>query len=469
MGGKEYGLVDDRRGELYLYQHQQILARYFMERLSNNLGDIPEFSWTKPIRTGYHPILSYYNGNAFPSRENSHLFNKEDHYYDIELIQEYEHRIREAIDLGYITLPNGTFIDITTPESIEIIGNIIQSNEDSPNTRYYKYVALIAKYILGTSVEPTKHNQVIPSVLEHFETSMRDPVFYQIYKRIVRYYFQFKDQLTPYTREELDFQGIKIKDVEVSKLVTYFDQYDVDITNVIDIEPETYVEGKYTKDTKVDYKPEPVLIKARTTRLNHMPFNYKLTVNSDKATKSSIHTYIGPKYNNYKQFESLNENRENFFELDHFVYELVPGVNVITRNSVDFNEFVYDRTTYYEIYKKIMASIKGDDKFPIDQSEAHCGFPDRLMLPKGMKQGMEFQLFFIVSEYKAPITQLHKGYDPVISCGIGSGARYIDSYPLGYPFDRKIDEVVFNTNNMHFEDVTIFHKKETEVNTVGGI
>lgn len=55
---------------------------------------------------------------------------------------------------------------------------------------------------------------------------------------------------------------------------------------------------------------------------------------------------------------------------------------------------------------------------------------------------------------------------PVVSCGVGSGARYIDSLPFGYPFDRPVDVKEFYTPNMHFEDVIIFHKKEVEVNTV---
>uniref|UniRef100_A0A182SX12 Hemocyanin N-terminal domain-containing protein n=1 Tax=Anopheles maculatus TaxID=74869 RepID=A0A182SX12_9DIPT len=168
MGGKEYGLYKDRRGELYLFKHQQLLARYYLERLSNDLGTIPEFSWFKPIVTGYYPNMHYYNGVSFPSRDNyyevntpEHYHDIEDlgtipefswfkpivtgyypnmhyyngvsfpsrdnyyevntpeHYHDIEDVVEYEHRIREAIDLGYIVLPDGRHVDLTKPESVE--------------------------------------------------------------------------------------------------------------------------------------------------------------------------------------------------------------------------------------------------------------------------------------------------------------------------------------------------------------
>lgn len=57
-------------------------------------------------------------------------------------------------------------------------------------------------------------------------------MFYQLYKRYVGYFTQYKSLLTPYTKEELSFPGVKIENVEVDKLVTYFDHFDTEITNV---------------------------------------------------------------------------------------------------------------------------------------------------------------------------------------------------------------------------------------------
>lgn len=55
MEGEQYGLNKDRRGELYLYMHQQILARYYLERLSNGLGEIDELNVYRGIEDGYTP------------------------------------------------------------------------------------------------------------------------------------------------------------------------------------------------------------------------------------------------------------------------------------------------------------------------------------------------------------------------------------------------------------------------------
>ncbi|XP_053694777.1 hexamerin-1.1-like [Sabethes cyaneus] len=469
MGGKEFGLYQDRRGEFYLYQHQQLLARYYLERLSNDLGEIPPFTWHKPITTGYYPYLRYYNGVPFPVRDNFYAATT-DKSYLLEEIEDYEHRILEAIDQGYVILPNGEYANITTPASVEYLGNLIQSNGDSVNNRYYGYLEIISKFFLGGSFKMFNEYRFIPSVLEKFETTMRDPVFYQLYKRIIRFYYRFLDQFPSYTKEQLVFPGVKIESVEMDKLVTYFDKFDADITNAVDVEVFDTTTMQTTEMKKfgkmAHYQGEDFVIYARVPRLNHLPFSFNLNVVSDKSQKAVVVVFVGPKYDQYGNVYGVNENRENFFELEHFLVDLVPGKNLITRNSQDFSWFVKDRTTYFELYKKIMLAYQGQSKFPLDMSEAHCGFPARMMLPKGKKGGMPFQFFFMVSPYFAPKVERFTGYDPVLSCGVGSGARYIDQLPFGYPFERKIDESVWFTPNMKYYETMIYHKSETEVNPV---
>jgi hypothetical protein len=68
MGGDKLDLKNDNRGEIFLYFHHQLLARYNLERYGNDMGEIPEFSWEKPINHGYFSLLKYYNGLQFPSR-----------------------------------------------------------------------------------------------------------------------------------------------------------------------------------------------------------------------------------------------------------------------------------------------------------------------------------------------------------------------------------------------------------------
>lgn len=451
LGGPEFGLYKDRRGEMYLYRHQQYLARYYMERLSNDLGTIPEFSWYHPIATGYYSSLSYYSGVHFPVRNDDYIVYKPHHYHDIYQLDRWEQRIVDAIDLGRAVHFDGRIVNLTKPESIEYVGNMVQGNPDSINPHYYGAYELVAKVLLGGSIEHFEEHKVIPGVLSHYETAMRDPMFYQLFKRIVKRYWQFKNILPSYTREELSFSGVKIQSVEVSKLVTYYDVFDVDISNSVGVHvPEV----------------QDFIIRARTVRLNHLPFSYKIVVNAKVPVKGVVRVYIAPKYDVYGNVYGINENRENFFLLDVFPLDFVAGENLVNRESTQFSYWVKDRTTISELYRWVLQAEKGERQFPTDMTEAHCGMPGRLMLPKGKKGGMPFQFFFIVSPFHAPKVEHFSTYDARISCGIGSGSRFMDSLPLGYPFDRRISEKFWFTDNMHYYDTNIFHKKEADVNSV---
>lgn len=481
LGGKEFNMYKDRRGELYLFHHQQLLARYYLERLSNDLGTIPEISYELPIKTGYFPDLYYYNGVPFPARDNNYMMYVEENYKLIQEVEDYERwglftyllipflthltylisRIRDAIDLGYIIMPNGDHVDLTKPESIEYLGNLVQTNPDSVNTRYYGYLEMYARMMLGASVEHFEPHKIVPSVLEQYETSLRDPVFYQMWKRILESsYWHFKTHLPNYKVEDIEFKGVTVDGAEVDKLVTYFDKFDADITNAVDVEvfDDKFDESSMKKFGRIaHYQGEDFMIKARTTRLNTVPFTYKLHTTSTTAVKGVVRTYLGPKYDQYGNAYHINDNKENFVLLDVFLYEFAAGKNTITRKSDDFSFFVKDHTTFYELYKQVMTAFEGTSKYQLHTSEAYTGFPSRLMLPKGKKGGMPYQFYFIVSPYHPPTEKPH---DFTYEGGYG----YVDSLPYGYPFDREIDENVWFTPNMYYYDVNIFHKTQSEIN-----
>lgn len=98
-----------RRFELTLYMYQQILARYYMERLSNGLSEIPEFSWYKPIQKGYWPWLKLHNGIELPPRFNNYVLYRDDNTELINLAEDYELIIKEAIMKGYIDVSTRIF------------------------------------------------------------------------------------------------------------------------------------------------------------------------------------------------------------------------------------------------------------------------------------------------------------------------------------------------------------------------
>jgi hypothetical protein len=444
LDGKTFGLNKDRRGEYWIYNVQQLLARYYMERLSHGFGEIPEFSYFGQIEYGYDPQLTYYNGVGYSYRKN---------YYEIQSYQNFDmhnniyntfQRIYDVIELGYYTTVDGTIVDLRTPESIEFIGNMLQGNIDTYDRFFLSYWYVLSHmYFADVDYNDV---EVYPNVMLNFETMMRDPMFYVFYKKIADVFYRFKYNLQPYTHEELFFPGVEIKDVHVDELVTYFDLVDFDVTNLLN-DKMVFHDGQFVWDKT---------LLARQMRLNHKPFNFEFFVESDKAQRVVIRTFLGPKYDETGRLLSLSENRENFMELDEFVYDVTAGKNTIKRSSNDFYWTVKDRTTYTELYKYVMLAYEGKYDFPLDISEPHCGFPDRLILPRGWSKGMPMQFFFMVTPYTSNYEQFST-YDYTYSCGIGSGVRHIDNLPFGYPFDRVIDEYDFFVPNMYFRDAKIYH------------
>ncbi|KAJ8923020.1 hypothetical protein NQ315_001568 [Exocentrus adspersus] len=464
MDGEEFKLKNDRRGEQYYYLYQQLLARYYLERLSNGFGEIGTIDWDEPVRTGYYPSLTYPNGLEFPSRPNfaklsEYFYNygqswsfKSKYGYSHRLVKDYERRIRDVIDWGYIPTKDGKQIDIYTPDGFDVLGNIVEGNPDSPNTRYFGALQIFARHLLGYAPQPLNSYKVAPSVLEHFETASRDPAFYQFYKRIVLLFQQYKTHLPPYSYNELFFPGVKVEKIDVDRLVTYFDYFDSDITNSIYL-------------TQEELDKENVQVKVRQQRLNHKPFSYRINVNAETAQEAVVRVYLGPKYDEYGRKIDIKENRINFIEMDCFNWQLKAGKNVIERNSMQLYWFVPDRTSIKDIYKKVLGALTDEEELQLDASEAFYGFPNRLLLPKGKRDGQVFQIYVIINEYKMPSIQQGKQHVDFYYHKVGTGFNFVDNYAFGYPFDRIIDEYNFYVPNSAFKDVVIYHKTLEEVNS----
>lgn len=456
-------IFKNRRGEVYLHTHAQLLARYYLERLSNGLGKIPQFSWRVPFRTGYNPALAYYKGSSFPVRNNYYSTYNEDTYYSIEKLEGLENRVKFSIDHRFYTLPNGTVVDISKPENVEYFADLYKFTPYKNDSKFFGLLEVLGRTLLGTAIENYSTDDYLPSVLEHFETSLRDPAFYQLYGRLIRYYLQWKTKLEPYTAQEIGFEGVEIEGVDLDRLTTYFDTFDSDITNAVDVEPMAVpAKGPLTKyGKKANKNGEDLVIKARQWRLNHLPFTLKLTVTSPKAQRASVKVFIGPKFDEAGNEIDINENRENFYEIDKYIIDLKAGRSTITRNSNQFTFYSNDRTTYFDLYKTVMMATSGEAPLPSDFSQSTCGFPQRLMLPKGKKTGFAVQLFVIITEYRSPSTWvIQKDWFSSSNC-----RRDIDARPLGFPLDREIDETIWNSPNMKYIETAIYHKSEMDINT----
>lgn len=217
MNSVQYKLPTNVRGEMYLFLHKQLLVRYYLERLSNDMGEIDYVDFHQPIVTGYYPTMHHHNGLPFPQRKTDatvplymhkyvqvgekiiirssiefiQLFRLHNKFSNFQKAEHLETRITDAIDSGYVEDVNGQKINIYTQGGLNILGNIIQGNADALNPKYYGKYDLLCRKIFGFSLEPNSKYQITPSTLEIFSTSTRDPVFYSMYKNVVTYLLRF--------------------------------------------------------------------------------------------------------------------------------------------------------------------------------------------------------------------------------------------------------------------------------------
>lgn len=118
---------------------------------------------------------------------------------------------------------------------------------------------------------------------------------------------RYKMHQTPYNKDELIYPSLKIESFSIDKLITYFEQFDTTISNGLFIDAQ--------KDDKLS------LIKIRQPRLNHKPFNFHITINSDKAMKAAIRIFLGPKYTSHHKLYELPENLKYFYEIDNWILD----------------------------------------------------------------------------------------------------------------------------------------------------
>ncbi|XP_066998959.2 hexamerin [Anabrus simplex] len=444
MTAKNYGLDLKRYGELFYYTQQQLLARYNLERLSVGLPEVDVLLFNKPIKTGYTPVLRYQNGMEVPSRPDNIMIQDED-FVKVQNIEDIEMRLRQAIDLGYVYAMDGSKVSIYEFKGIDILGNLIESMGQSVNYNYYGNLYHMLRTLVARVVDPMHKHSVAPGTLENFMTAIRDPIYFNMCKRIDITFQKYKEMLGRYTQDELAFPGVKIESVDIDKLMTYFDNFDIDLMNAINV--NNIEEAQKLK------------IVARQQRLTYKPFTYKVVVNSDKETNVMVRVFLGPKYDITGQEMDIDTMRKYMVELDRFPYKIVSGKNEIVRNSHDSTVIVKDHTTYMDLMTKVENGLQGK-KVHVDEIMNNCGFPERLLLPRGNKNGLPLTFFVMVTPYDGPMTQLPMAY---VSCGVGYNNKYPDMKPMGYPFDRVIRDYDFVTPNMFWKDVLVFHKKTGDI------
>ncbi|CAH0713396.1 unnamed protein product, partial [Brenthis ino] len=444
-------IVDkDRRGELFYYMHQQIIARYSVERLCNNLARPRRYiDFRQPIEEGYFPKLdSQVASRAWPPRFAGSTIRDLDRPVDqirsdVTELETWRDRFIEAINNMAIVLPNGRQMPLDEETGIDVLGNLMESSIISRNRTYYGDLHNMGHVFISYSHDPDHRNLEQFGVMGDSATAMRDPIFYRWHAYIDDLFQLYKGKLPPYGRDRLDFPGIRVSSVSLAggpALRTQWEQSTVDLGRGLDFSPRGSV-------------------LARFTHLQHDEFEYVIEVNnsSGSGAMGTVRIFLAPVLDENGQQLSFDDQRRLMIELDKFTQALPAGNSTIRRKSLDSSVTIpYERT------------FRSQSNRPGDPGSAEaaefdfcgCGWPHHMLIPKGTTQGYPMVLFCMITNWNDDrIAQDLVGTcnDAASYCGIRD-RKYPDRRPMGFPFDRPTPAASladFLTPNMAVSDVSV--------------
>nr|XP_022907905.1 phenoloxidase 2 [Onthophagus taurus] len=447
----------DRRGELFYYMHQQVIARFNLERFSNNMGRVTRWNeWKEPIKEAYFPKLdSLVASRAWPARvENQSIkdLNREQDQIqqDVDDLYRWRDRIFEAIHSGRVQREDGSTQMLTETEGIDILGNMVESSILSPNRTLYGDLHNMGHVFISYAHDPDHRHLESFGVMGDSSTAMRDPIFYRWHAYIDDIFQEHKSTLPRYTTQQLDYPGVTVTGVAVNpqggtanNFSTFWQQSDVDFSRGMDFQPRGSVF-------------------ARFTHLQHQPFTYNITVNNSSGANrmGTCRIFLGPKFDERKNPWLFRDQRLMFIELDRFVVTLQQGENTIRRNSNESSVTIPFERTFRNL--DLTRPVGGDQLAQFNF--CGCGWPQHMLIPKGTADGLQCQLFVMISNFQDDtVNESTTGQcnDAMSFCGI-KDRKYPDKRSMGYPFDRMPRDGVntlqqFLTPNMRVQDCLIKH------------
>ncbi|XP_056629808.1 phenoloxidase 1 [Diorhabda sublineata] len=445
----------NRRGELFYYMHQQIMARYNFERLCTGLKRVERFiDWRKAIPEAYFPKLdSAVSSRSYPARvANQKLSNLKRELdqivQDVDDLERWRDRILECIHSRRVTNPDGTTTELTEFEGIDVLGNMIESSILSPNRDLYGDLHNMGHVFLSYIHDPDHRHLESFGVIGDSATAMRDPIFYRWHAYIDYIFQQFKSILPRYTSEQLNYPGVTVESINVESgkarntFNTFWQESDVDLSRGMDFQPRGAVFVRFT-------------------HLNHQPFNYRITVNnSGKARQGTCRIFMAPKFDERGNPWLFKDQRHMFIELDRFRVDLKQGQNTIIRASTQSSVTIPFERTFRDLDTNRPEGGGNLEQFNF----CGCGWPQHMLIPKGNTEnpGFRCELFVMISNYaddgvNQDLTGICNDADSF--CGV-KDRLYPDRRSMGFPFDREPRQGVdtlqqFLTPNMRFQDVVI--------------
>ncbi|KRT79996.1 hypothetical protein AMK59_6390 [Oryctes borbonicus] len=413
-----------------------------------------------PIPEGYFPKLnSLVASRGYPARVKDMVLQDidipaENARVDVADMVRWRDRIYNAIAQGSVMGSDGTNIPLDEFRGIDILGNVLESSELSPNRQFYGNLHALGHLMLAYIHDPKSKHLETFGVMGDLATTMRDPIFFRWHAFVDDVFQQFKGSLPRYTTDQLDYSGVTVTGVTLKTpnapdniFRTFWQESDVDMSRGLDFQ-------------------ERGSVFVRFTHLQHEPFSYSITVNNSNSAmrEGTCRIYLSPTNDARGNPMRFNNQRLLFIEMDKFKVTLRQGSNTITRQSSQSSVIIPFEKTFRDLDTNRPTSGEELDLFNF----CGCGWPEHLLIPKGTPEGIPCQLFVMISNYENDKVE----QDLTGSCNDGEsycgvrGGKFPDARSMGYPFDRVgrtgADTLqLFLTPNMLVQNCRIFSLDKT--------
>ncbi|XP_017008584.2 larval serum protein 1 beta chain [Drosophila takahashii] len=401
-------LTEEKSDELQewcYYQLSQVLARYKLELYGQKLS-------YKRLRPA---------GNKRKQKRRLQEKSSKTTQMIIESLKELEAKVGDAIAFRSFPLSNGTYINLEKDNNW-----LIGLAELFP----YDWTKLTVKEIIQ------------PEDLMDTRTSLRSDNFYYYAERVLQSYRWYRQVFQPSTQKIFIPSDLRIDDLQISPLITYDQPVDVDLSNILHAK-HFYLAGQFVW---------PFTLQQRQIRLQHKDFNYNLQVSSNKTQSTIFRIFLTTPVKGSIQ-------REPFYQLDSFLTVIYPGINRITRKSKEFRGLIGDHISYTELHQFVKLAEREKYDFPLNISTPNCGFPRRLILPRGgTKNPLKMRLLIVATVYDFKARQGNE-----LNCDFTKGISRWDELPLDYPFERILEDdtqaVEISADHLYWKDVWIQHEE----------
>jgi hypothetical protein len=457
-----------RQGELFLYMHQQMLARYDTERVAAGLELVEPFKdYTEAVAFGYDPgprLAEFY-----PARPAGLAWGdlaRPDFGLDYKVSQQAAERdkIHSAVEAKNVFLNPGT-LGATTEQTVDSLFD--SSPAGLHNTGHLFFCAV---------ADPT--GSTPPGVMVDTATAIRDPVFFRWHRHVDDFYFHWQETQDPndfsdappvrlrkglggaaaehkspdilvVRREKIPAAAAANFDGKAFGEATFGgDNWDADpaASGLVD---DLLVTQMLTRSYRYLDPQSNIVFDQTIDYLDQQEFFYFLRLENTVAAAQDVTVRI------FLTARELAQNRRMWIEMDKFRTSLAGGQRAVVFRRAADSSVVRKPNSKPPKFLPIRRSAESASS---TSTYCDCGWPYNLLLPRGRADGMGFRFLVLLTAWELDRVAADSSCGSLSFCG--SKQNYPDARSMGYPFDRPfkdrtIDDVIRAQDNMATRDVTI--------------